>query len=166
MSSFFFYSNCKALCHPNECVHFFSAILSENANAPVSLVSGVFGPFPTIIPFPGKENASIFAGSLVLKVFISAYFVVGAYFAFKARSAIAIGLSVYCFLEIGALTYLMETNEFRKGFPHIPFFLLLAVYGFESLEKSGAKYNNLKKYILTGNFGFAVAIVAWNTLRF
>jgi 4-amino-4-deoxy-L-arabinose transferase-like glycosyltransferase len=132
----------------------------------VSVVSGFFGPFPTLIPFPGKENISIFAGSLILKVFISAYFVVGAYFCCKTRSAIAIGLTVFCLLEIGGLCYLLETLELRKGFPHMGFFVLLAVYGFENLEKWGSQYKGMKRIALTGNLGFAGAIFAWNILRF
>ena len=132
----------------------------------VSMVAGFFGPFPTIIPFPGKENSSIFAGSLILKVFISAYFFVGTYFSYKNKSAIGIAITVFCLLEIGSLCYLLETLELRKSIPHMLFFVLLAVYGFENIEKLGSQYKSLKRIILTGNIGFAGVIFAWNTLRF
>ena len=132
----------------------------------VSVVSGLFGPFPTILPFPGKENLSVSAGSLILKIFISAYFFVGAYFAYKARNAVALGMAIFCLLEIGSLMYLFETFELRKGFPHIAFFALIAIYGFEKLKTSQSKYNRLKKLIFTGNLALAGAIFSWNILRF
>ena len=132
----------------------------------VSTVSGLFGPFPTLIPFPGKENTSIFGGSLILKIFISAYFFVGAYFAYKSRDAIALSLAMFCLLEIVGLCYLMETMELRKSFPHIAFFVLIAIYGFENLEKQALEFAGLTKLIFAGNLSFAIAIPAWNILRF
>lgn len=132
----------------------------------VSWVSGIFGPFPTLIPFPEKENISILAGSLILKTLISAYFISGVYFAYKVRNAIALGLAAFCLMEIGGLAYLLETLEFRKSFPHIGFFVLIAIYGFEKLETSKSKYQGMKKLILTGNLALVGAIYAWNILRF
>ena len=132
----------------------------------VAVISGIFGPFPTLIPFPGKENISILAGSLILKVLISAYFVVGTYFAYKARNAIALALGAFCLMEIGGLIYLLESFEFRLNFPHIGFFVLITIYGFEKLETSQLKYQGLKKLIFTGNLALVGAIYAWNILRF
>jgi len=132
----------------------------------VGVVTGIFGPFPTLIPMPGKESISIFAGSLILKVFISAYFVIGTYFAYKDRNAIALGLAAFCLMEIGGLIYLLESFEFRLNFHHIGFFVLIAIYGFEKLETSKSEYQGLKKLIFTGNLALAGAIFAWNVLRF
>ena len=132
----------------------------------VGAVSGIFGPFPTIIPFPGKENTSIFAGSLIFKVFISAFFIIGVYISYKTRNAVAIALSTFCFVEIAGLTYLLETLEFRKNFPHIGFFTLIAIYGFENKEMVMSKYPILPSVIFLGNMGLACAILAWNILRF
>lgn len=133
----------------------------------VAVFSGLFGPFPTIIPFEGKENISIYAGSLVLKVLISAYFFVGTYFAYREKNSIVIGLAIFCLLEIGGLSYLMETLEFRKGFPHMAFFILVALYGFERIEIGRSKKCSVARiFVKITNGALAGVILCWNILRF
>lgn len=131
-----------------------------------SLVSGIWGPFPTVIPAYGRENLSVLAGSLILKVCLSSYFIIGIYLAFKNRNYYVVPIAVFCLVEILALSYLLESFEFRKGFPHVPFLILIAVYSYEYLHKRKGDYLFIKRSIAFFDIGLIGAIFFWNYLRF
>lgn len=156
-------------------VYSFKAVLSikeelvgadPNFEIITALVSGLWGPFPTIVPVSGKENISVLAGSLILKIFLSSYFIIGSYLAYKNRNYYVLPIAVFCLSEIFALSYLLESFVFRKGFPHVPFLILIAVYSYEYLHKRTGDYLFIKRSIAFFDIGLIGAIFFWNYLRF
>ena len=135
-------------------------------SAAVGFIVAFFGPFATIVPLPGKENLSILAGGLILKTMIGSFFIVGVYFAYKQKSAVALALIGFCLMQIGGLLYLLEVFEFRLQFTHVGFFILVGFYGFERLKMPGVRHVKVAKHIFAGNLALAGAIYAWNILRF
>jgi hypothetical protein len=103
-----------------------------------SFLAGILGPFPTIIPHAHNMNLSVLSGSLIVKVFLSIYFIFGVYVGFKNKFIMPIAL--FSLMEIGALSYVMESFEFRKCYPHIPFVILVSIYGFQYIANSKQKY--------------------------
>lgn len=128
----------------------------------VALISGFLGPLPTLVPIEENVNNAFYAGSLFLKVLISPFFLIGIYKIAKNKNKYLIPLLVFCICEIFSLTYILESFEFRKSLPHIPFVIMIAVYVIETLRvnrfsKAMIKYGSLAAMILL--------VLFWNLLR-
>lgn len=128
-----------------------------------SFMAGFLGPFPTIIPLSKNMNLSILAGSLILKVFLSIYFIFGVYIGRKNKFILPI--AIFCLLEICSLSYVLQSFEFRKCYPHIPFVILIAIYGFQYLNYNKCKYYLLRRAIWLYNSAITVVMFYWHYLR-
>lgn len=130
-----------------------------------SMLSGIFGPFPTVLPLLGKESHSIYSSGLILKVFLSSYFLFSLKFAWKEKNHIILPIIIFCLLEITGLAYLLESFELRKAMPHIGLFLLASFYSYEQIHNNYKPHKWMKNLILVFNSVFAVMIIFWNVLR-
>lgn len=131
----------------------------------LSIISGLFGPFPNIVPVAGREALSIFSGGLILKILLSSYFVYSIRFLWKERNYIILPIVLFCILEIMGLSYLLESFELRKAIPHFGLFIIVSVYSYEQIHKKNKSNSLIKKSILLLNVTLAVMIIFWNVLR-
>ncbi|MEL7146735.1 MAG: hypothetical protein AAFO69_10230, partial [Bacteroidota bacterium] len=141
---------------------------AKKINPTLVFAAGVFGPFPTVIPNVEKESedVSVYAPSLILKMYYSIYFVLSLYFLFKERKFSFIPIFAFCWIEILALSLIDSTFKLRYSFPHIPFFIVCAFYSIYYLhEKYPDKHHFLKQSILLGNIGLTLLVFMWNILR-
>ena len=147
---------------------FESSYISTNTGVfsyTTALMSGIIGPLPTLLPFNGKESLSIYSSGLILKVFLSSYFLFSLKFAWKEKNHIILPIIIFCLIEIMGLSYLLESFELRKAMPHIGLFLLASVYSYEQIHNRYKSHKLIKALILIFNSVFAVLIILWNVLR-
>lgn len=130
-----------------------------------SIISGFLGPFPTIVPVAGHENISVYAGSLILKVFLSIYFICGIFIIIKKKDRSILPVAVFCLSEILCITAILESFEFRLNVPHIPFVILTAVYAFQKIHGTPHRFRILKQSILLYDYFVVFFIFFWNYLR-
>jgi len=124
-----------------------------------AIISGFFGPFPTLLPISGKENLSLIAPSLSLRVMFSAYFLYGIFHSIKTKHFLLFPIVVFTFIEIVALIYLLEIFELRKSLPHMAFVIFITMYGLQVSKKQNIFINSM--------IVISVAIlVSWSFLRF
>lgn len=141
---------------------------SSNINFAVVFAAGLFGPFPTIIPKTEKRFAdiSVYAPSLIFKVFISLFFLFGIYFILKEKHYHLIPIIAFCCVEIMALTLIDNTFKLRYAFPHYPFFYIISFYGLYYIYEKKVKETRLLREVATGFQLASLAIILlWNVLR-
>ena len=123
----------------------------------ISFCVGVIGPLPTMIPYTGSENLSFFASGLTLKLFMGLPFFLGVVYIVRNKIQIIAPLAMFCILEVLSISFLWESFELRKVFPHICFFFLIAFYFLE--QKESKQYSQV--YMLSYSILF-VMMLAWN----
>lgn len=129
----------------------------------VSIFSAIFGPLPTFIPVPGSEADTIWSVSLVLKAFLSIYFVYSIYFAFKRKNYTLIAMVVICLLHIIGLIIVIRAFKLRYVIPYLPFFFILSAYAYETVRIY--RFDTLKKFVLPVNAVVFLMMLFWNILR-
>ena len=123
-----------------------------------AVISGFLGPFPTIMPIAGRENLSMIAPSLFLRVMLSGFFLYGIFYSIKTKYILVFPVIVFSILEIIALIYLLETFELRKALPHMAFVIFITLLGLQECKKEN----------LFINFMIALSIlilISWNIFR-
>ena len=141
---------------------------SSNINFTIVFSAGVFGPFPTVVPKTDKRFAdiSVYAPSLIFKVFISLFFLFGIYFVFKEKHYHLIPIIAFCFVEIMALTLIDNTFKLRYVYPHFPFVYIIGFYGLYYVFEKRVNETRLLREIATGfQLGSLAFILLWNILR-
>jgi len=141
---------------------------AKKINPTLVLASGVFGPFPTVLPNVEKRNedVSVYAPSLIFKLFYSSYFVLSLYFLFREKKYSFVPIIAFCWIEILALSIIDSTFKLRYSFPHMPFFIICSFYSIYYLhEKYPNNYQIIKQSILLGNVGLVLLVFMWNILR-
>jgi hypothetical protein len=127
------------------------------------LLSGLFGPFPTFMPFNNSEKISLFAGSLTLKVYLALPFLYACFYAIKLKHSYMKPLVFFTLFEIAGLVFLAESFELRKSLPHLPFVILLAMYGVSNYRKY---IRGIHKYVYVGYYLLMTGFLfMWNYLR-
>jgi hypothetical protein len=128
-----------------------------------SFISGYIGPLPTIMPIPESLNLSLLSGSLILRVYLGLFFILGVYYA--RMNNLLIALVIFCVLEMSILSIILHSFEVRKCFPHFPFMILVSMYGLQNVQKNHNHYLNLKTALAIYNPAILVLIISWNYLR-
>ncbi len=132
----------------------------------LSLFAGFYGPLPTIIPAIGSEDVAMYGSGLIVKAFLSSYFIYAIYIVIKDKNHFLIAILVFCLLHIVSLIFLGRAFKVRYVIPYLPFFFLLSAYAFNNLQRGKRRMNFfIKKSIITGNFGIYILIIIWNVLR-
>lgn len=130
----------------------------------VVIAAGFFGPFPTIPATPGHEADSLWAASLILKSFISIYFIYGVVLVVKSKNPFLVAASLFCLLTILSLIFINNTFKVRYAIPYLPLFFLVAGYGYDTLTTS-AGHTFMKKTIAPVNILVLGLLLFWNILR-
>lgn len=130
-----------------------------------SIFAGIFGPFPTVTPIEGNQDTVMHASSLILKGFLSTYFIFSFYLCLKRKEFLAFPLILFCILQIVSLSYLVHTFKFRNQFPHMAFLILASFYVINILFHEEG-YRRIRKIIFGINFLLVIALFSWNYLRF
>jgi len=125
----------------------------------VSYVVGFAGPFPTIMSKIGEESLSIYAPSLILKVFLFVPFIIGTILIIKQKLKYFYPILFFILIEIVTISFLWQSFEVRKVFPHFPYFFIIAVYYFEN----NSNRNNF--FLRASYIGVPVLVFFWNYLR-
>jgi hypothetical protein len=127
--------------------------------------AGLFGPFPTIVPAYENEDTAMHAPSLVLKGFLSIYFIFALFFVLKYKDYSFAPLMLFALIHIISLTYLVHTLKMRNQFPAFPFIILGAFYTIGILSKH-PEHTIIKKIINVCNICVVpVVFFFWNFLR-
>ena len=129
------------------------------------VIAGFFGPFPTFIPVDGYKDDSIWAATLILKVFLSIYFIFGVFFAYKWKHSYMTVLVLFCLLNIFGLVLVDNTFKVRYILPYIPLFLIVVGYAYDVMTFSANSYAVERKLILPINLILLVVMFYWNILR-
>ena len=139
----------------------------ENASLFLVILSGIYGPFPTITPieFHYYHDVSVYANGLIVKMFFSFYFICSFYFIFKNKTYTLYAPAIFCIIEILALIFIEQTFKLRFAFIHFPIVFILSVYGISCISKHINKYKILTKINLISNICILMLIFAWNFLR-
>tara|TARA_R110001599_G_scaffold1889_4_gene9880 strand:- start:333086 stop:334423 length:1338 start_codon:yes stop_codon:yes gene_type:complete len=127
----------------------------------VNILSQVIGPFPDL-GLLDKPHLAFYASTLIVKVFLGFYFWYSIYLIFRMKHKVLLILCFFVLIEMVSLAGLLEGLEFRKSFPHFPFFYVVATYGVLEFNK---RRKNFKKLKLYRNLYFIVAsgiVIIWN----
>ena len=134
-----------------------------------SIVSGFFGPFPTLLPVSGRGdiymNLSCFSSGLIIKILFSPFLIFGIRAILNSSNPHVKPIFYYVALETVALIFFNDTFELRKALPHFSFAVLLSVYCFESMIKTKSRYP-LGFLIARGSAPFLMLwTLIWNYAR-
>jgi hypothetical protein len=129
----------------------------------VSFFSGLFGPFPTYMPFDHKRIIAMYAASITLKVFLSIYFFYAVYYAFKLKNNFMKPLILFALFDIAGLIYEADTLQVRKSMPHLPFVIMVSMYTIANYKQI---IRGVHKYIFAGYYiGISGVLLMWNYMR-
>ncbi len=133
-------------------------------NRMAALLAGFFGPFPSFIPLGDNRDTVMHAPSLILKVFLSPYFLYAIYVAIKNKYREIYPMLLFSLCHIISLSYLVHTFKLRNQFPHLPYFILCALIGYYYLHHVETKKG--KKNLITAMHLTLIPIIFfWNYLR-
>jgi len=129
-----------------------------------TIVCGIFGPLPTFISNT-NINSTLYAGSLFLKSFLSIYFVFGFFWAIRNKNYFIMPILIYTLFETIGLISVLDTFETRKALPHIPFVILIGVYGYEHFKEIAIKFPVSKIAVKFLHVVVAFLTFFWTLLR-
>lgn len=97
----------------------------------MNYLASVVGPIPNLISDDTvKRNfITLYSYSSLCKVFYSFFFVYGVYEIFKKKHYELIGVFIFWLLDTVMLLFTLFAQHDRYQWPHIPFTIILAVYG-------------------------------------
>lgn len=98
----------------------------------LNYLASVFGPFPNIVAedLIKKNYITLYSFSSFCKVFYSFFMVYGIFLAFRKKHFEMMGLSLFWFLDSFMLLFTLFAQHDRYQWPHMPFTIILACYGF------------------------------------
>lgn len=97
----------------------------------MNYLASVVGPIPNLISDDAvKRNfITLYSYSSLCKVFYSFFFVYGVYEIFKKKHYELIGVFIFWLLDTMMLLFTLFAQHDRYQWPHIPFTIILAIYG-------------------------------------
>jgi hypothetical protein len=133
----------------------------------VNSASSLIGHFPTIVPDSEPALKSMYSGALIIKNFLSLFYLIAIYFIFKFRYWILLPVLFYPLIESASLVYLFEALELRKSLPHYPLIYILIFWCLYILEqnKTSLLFNELKNKYFNLYLGFSTLLIVYWNLR-
>lgn len=128
-----------------------------------SILASFLGPLPTVVACSKNLNLLVLSGSLILRVFLGFFFIIGICNAGKNREIAP--LVVFCLLEMIILSIILHAFEVRKCYPHYPLMILISIYGLQCFQQNFDKYHLTRKLLMLYNPSIFVLIIFWNYLR-
>lgn len=97
----------------------------------LNYLASVVGPFPNFVAedFAKQNYITLYSFSSFCKVFYSFFFIYGIYGAFKNKHYELIGVFLFYLLNIVMLLFTLFAQHDRYQWPHMPFTIILAIYG-------------------------------------
>ena len=94
--------------------------------------AAVFGPFPNLVAeeLIKKNYITLYSFSSFCKVFYSFFMVYGIFRAFRNKHFEMMGIALFWFLNTFMLLFTLFAQHDRYQWPHMPFTIVLACYGF------------------------------------
>lgn len=130
----------------------------------VALVAGVAGPFPTIIPFDGREADSIWGSAMLLKMFVSLFFVCGVIGAVKSNSGSLKFMAIFSTLSILSLVVIGRSLKVRYVMPYLPFYFIVSCYGYTVFKSMKIKNEEVWGVLYVGVL--SLLVLSWHLFRF
>jgi hypothetical protein len=128
-------------------------------------LAGIFGPFPTITPVLRNRDTVMHGPTLILKGFLSTYFLFVVYFVWRRKEFNILPILLFSLMHIISLSYLIQTFKLRNHFTYLPFFISLSFYVIYIIHRE-PDYKRIKFVINGINIGLVLVIFFWNLLRF
>lgn len=97
----------------------------------LNYIASLIGPLPNLVSGDiGKQNyITLYSFSSFCKAFYSFFFIYGILKAFRNKNIEMIGMTLFWFLNTFMLLFTLFAQNDRYQWPHIPFTILLAIYG-------------------------------------
>ncbi len=97
----------------------------------LNYLASLIGPFPNLVTgdFFRKNYITLYSFSSFCKVFYSFFFIYGIFRAFRNKSFEMIGITIFWILNTFMLLIMLFAQHDRYQWPHMPFTIILAVYG-------------------------------------
>ena len=93
--------------------------------------AAVVGPFPNLVAeeFAKQNYITLYSFSSFCKVFYSFFMIYGIFMAFRNKHFELMGVSLFWFLNNFMLVFTLFAQHDRYQWPHMPFTIILAIYG-------------------------------------
>ena len=140
---------------------------ANNYNYLLSFMSGVYGPLPTITPnlIHNYHDVSVYASSLIFKMFLGTFFILSPYFIIKEKKQVLYPILFFTLFHVFSLFFIEQTFKLRFAMPHIIFYYMLSFFVIEKIESSNFKYNIVFYFNNISYVVFFFLIIFWNVLR-
>lgn len=104
----------------------------------MNYLASVVGPIPNLISDDTvKRNfITLYSYSSLCKVFYSFFFIYGVYEIFKKKHYELIGVFIFWLLDTVMLLFTLFAQHDRYQWPHIPFTIILAIYGLKCWKEN------------------------------
>lgn len=123
-----------------------------------AIISGLIGPFPTLIPKPGKEDVFFIGSALLFRNLLGLHIITTIIVSIKNKFLIFYPIILYPLITIISLISISQVFEFRFHIVHFPLFIILGFYSMEN------KLVTSKSFIMYYVF-VIVLIIYWNIGR-
>lgn len=104
------------------------SLAGEKTAIYAAIVSGLFGPLPTFLPYAEKEINSIYSVGLLFRVLLSIPFWFCFSYILKKKIYALLPFMFMIILEMASLIFIMESYELRYHLLHLPFLYMLAFF--------------------------------------
>lgn len=121
----------------------------------VSILTGLIGPFPTLMPISEKLDVSLISGGLVLRVFLAIHIVIGVFYVITKRMVYLFPFVVFIVVTIVSLISISEVFEYRFHLPHYPFLILTGLFAVQNRYIS-------ERMIIAFSFVVVSIVLYWN----
>lgn len=139
----------------------------------VLYISAAIGPFPQFLQGDkGLSFKGLYGSGLLMKLLLVYPFWLGVVHSVKTKCTRLYPLIFYSLLEMVSLGLVLDSLEFRKGLPHVPFVILIAFWYMSQFDENADDEIRQTPYYKKVNTGMNIWIVAvffigiaWNIFR-
>lgn len=140
-----------------------TSLAGERIAIYAAALSSFLGPLPNVIVREGKENNSLYAMGLILRVLLAVPFWLGFILIIKKRLSQFFPFLLFSVMGMGALFFIMESYELRYHITYLPFVYLIAFYylsHYDAMSKNAKSRTGL--FIRLSYISLVVLILFWN----
>ena len=133
----------------------------------VNAVAALIGPFPNLICGTTEiAYKHIYGPGLIFKYMLFVPFWYGAYYAIKHRIKAILPLFMFCIIEIIMIVVINNGLVLRKTMPHVPIFILCAIWFISVCDDEKELVN--AKFVPILKFSWlivAISTIIWNMFK-
>lgn len=139
----------------------------------VLYISSLIGPFPQLFEdIKPLSSKTIYGSGLLLKFLVVCPFWLGFVYSVRTKKKIMYPIFTFCILEMVSLGIVLDSLEFRKGLPHVPFLILAAFWYMSEYDEDADDeviatpyYKRVKSIFGIWCIVVLIITITWNTLR-